>query len=87
MRALIGGHRPTALGAISTITVGLATLDLRDNVLTPSEFAILIPQLASAPSLTKLFLAGNKLDAASISSLCDQVAQAACGLAALICGS
>ena len=71
LRALIGGHRPTALRAVGAMLPSVSNVDLRDNMLTPIELGLLLSSLtAAAASLTKLNLGGNPLDAGAVGALC-----------------
>ena len=69
LRSLIGGHRPTSLRAVGLLLDALTSIDLRDNMLTADELAWLAGPLAMATSLSKLVLAGNPLDAATMVEL------------------
>ena len=74
LRALVGGHRPTSLPAVAILLDSLESVDLRDNNLAPEALPSIGRALSSASSLTKLVLAGNPLDAATMGALFDDVA-------------
>ena len=73
LRAVIGGHRPTSLKAVGAMVDVITMLDIRDNMLTGAEAAALGRHLSRAPSLSKLSLAGNPLDADALVGLCTSI--------------
>jgi len=68
----IAGHRPTALAAISQMVLGLSTVDLSQNGITPEEVRLVASALQKSNTLIELNLAKNPLgdDGAEILSSC-----------------
>ena len=71
LRAVVGGDRRTSMLAIGLMLDSINTLDIRDNMLSSVEVTMLGEALSRAPALNKLILAGNPIDAASATTMCN----------------
>ena len=57
----IAGHRPTSLAAIAQLMLGLTSIDLSQNEITPDEVRVLAEALQKSTTLVELNLAKNAL--------------------------
>lgn len=76
IRAQIGGHRPTAIHAVSVLFHAVASADLRDNQVNDVELEYLGGGVAGSDTLRRLILAGNPITAAAVCKLFHAMAMA-----------
>ena len=61
LRQKIGGDRPTAFKAIAQLILVATSIDLSENRIDMTEFAIFEPSIRDSPTLTELNIAKNRL--------------------------
>ena len=57
----IGGHRPTSLAAVAQLMLGVTSIDLSENGITPSELRALAQAIEASETLTSLSLSKNAI--------------------------